>query len=82
MDYHVQYRLGNIDAFQFADGLQYIFVHVGQFTGMYRYKYRLMQQIRMCKDLKGNFFCILFIKIIIIIICMNFFFIAFNILSI
>jgi pre-mRNA-processing factor 8 len=52
IDSHVQYRLGNVDAFQLADGLQYIFAHVGQLTGMYRYKYRLMRQIRMCKDLK------------------------------
>ena len=28
------------------------FAHVGQLTGMYRYKYRLMRQIRMTKDLK------------------------------
>ncbi len=48
----VSCRLGNVDAFQLADGLQYIFAHVGQLTGMYRYKYRLMRQIRMCKDLK------------------------------
>jgi len=41
-----------VDAFQLADGLQYIFSHVGQLTGMYRYKYRLMRQIRTCKDLK------------------------------
>lgn len=52
VDSHVQYRLGNIDAYQLADGLQYTFNHVGQLTGMYRYKYRLMRQIRMCKDLK------------------------------
>ncbi|CAF3962236.1 unnamed protein product [Rotaria magnacalcarata] len=52
VDYHVQYRLGNVDAFQLADGLQYIFAHVGQLTGMYRYKYKLMRQIRLCKDLK------------------------------
>jgi len=52
VDAHVQYRLGNVDAFQLADGLQYTFAHVGQLTGMYRYKYRLMRQIRMCKDLK------------------------------
>eukprot|EP00698_Gefionella_okellyi_P003542 TRINITY_DN13333_c0_g1_i1.p1 TRINITY_DN13333_c0_g1~~TRINITY_DN13333_c0_g1_i1.p1 ORF type:complete len:2328 (-),score=536.75 TRINITY_DN13333_c0_g1_i1:58-7041(-) len=52
VDAHVQYRLGNIDAFQLADGLHYIFTHIGQLTGMYRYKYRLMRQIRMCKDLK------------------------------
>ncbi|KOB67788.1 Pre-mRNA-processing-splicing factor 8 [Operophtera brumata] len=46
------YRLNNVDSFQLADGLQYIFAHVGQLTGMYRYKYKLMRQIRMCKDLK------------------------------
>jgi pre-mRNA-processing factor 8 len=52
VDSHVQYRLGNVDAFQLADGLQYTFAHVGQLTGMYRYKYKLMKQVRMCKDLK------------------------------
>nr|CAD7443039.1 unnamed protein product [Timema bartmani] len=52
VDSHVQYRLNNVDAFQLADGIQYIFAHVGQLTGMYRYKYKLMRQIRMCKDLK------------------------------
>eukprot|EP01041_Mallomonas_annulata_P005280 gene5280-10566_t len=52
VDSYVQYRLGNLDAFQLADGLQYTFAHVGQLTGMYRYKYRLMRQVRMCKDLK------------------------------
>jgi pre-mRNA-processing factor 8 len=57
VDSFVQYRLGNVDAFQLADGLQYAFAHVGQLTGMYRYKYRLMRQVRMCKDLKvGGFF--------------------------
>lgn len=44
-----QFRLGNVDSFQLADGLQYTFSHVGQLTGMYRYKYKLMRQIRMCK---------------------------------
>lgn len=52
VDSHVQYRLGNVDAYQLADGLHYIFTHIGQLTGMYRYKYKLMKQIRMCKDLK------------------------------
>lgn len=52
VDCHVQYRLGNIDAYQLADGLQYTFNHVGQLTGMYRYKYKLMKQIRQCKDIK------------------------------
>lgn len=52
LDCHVQYRLGNVDAYQLADGLQYTLAHVGQLTGMYRYKYKLMKQIRQCKDLK------------------------------
>ncbi|KXN66800.1 pre-mRNA-processing-splicing factor 8 [Conidiobolus coronatus NRRL 28638] len=52
VDAHVQYRLGNADAYQLADGLQYMFAHVGQLTGMYKFKYKLMRQIRMCKDLK------------------------------
>jgi len=52
VDANVQFRLGNVDAFQLADGLQYTFSHVGQLTGMYRYKYKLMRQVRMCKDLK------------------------------
>ena len=52
VDAQVQFRLGHVDAYQLADGLQYTFSHVGQLTGMYRYKYRVMRQIRMCKDLK------------------------------
>lgn len=68
VDAHVQFRLGNVDAFQLADALQYIFSHIGALTGMYRYKYKvrfssltsklslkisqLMRQVRMTKDLK------------------------------
>ncbi|GIQ85078.1 pre-mRNA-processing-splicing factor 8, partial [Kipferlia bialata] len=52
VDCHVQYRLGNADAFQLADALQYLFAHVGTLTGVYRYKYHVMHQIRQCKDLK------------------------------
>ncbi|CCF58376.1 hypothetical protein KAFR_0E02230 [Kazachstania africana CBS 2517] len=52
VDAHVQFRLGNIDAFQLADGIYYILNHLGQLTGIYRYKYKVMHQIRACKDLK------------------------------
>ncbi|KAG2116792.1 NUC071 domain-containing protein [Suillus clintonianus] len=52
VDTHVQFRLGNVDAFQLADALQYIFAHIGALTGMYRYKYELMRPVRMTKDLK------------------------------
>ena len=52
VDAHVQYRMGNIDAYQLADGIYYILNHLGQLTGIYRYKYKVMHQIRACKDLK------------------------------
>ena len=52
IDSYVQFYLGNCDAFQLADGVHFVFTHVGQLTGMYRYKYKLMKQIRMCKDYK------------------------------
>ncbi|KAK1263499.1 hypothetical protein QJS04_geneDACA009497 [Acorus gramineus] len=32
IDANIQFRLGNVDAFQLADGLQYTFSHVGQLT--------------------------------------------------
>ena len=70
MDANVQFRLGNVDAFQLADGLQYTFAHVGQLTGMYRYKYKLMRQIRMCKVFPSSSHvgCILHL----VCICRNF----------
>ena len=37
----VQYHPGNVDAFQLADALQYIFAHISALTGMYRYKYKV-----------------------------------------
>ncbi|QLL30278.1 hypothetical protein HG536_0A00950 [Torulaspora globosa] len=52
VDSHVQYRLGNVDSFQLADAIYYILNHLGQLTGIYRYKYKVMHQIRACKDLK------------------------------
>ncbi|EPS92560.1 hypothetical protein FOMPIDRAFT_1137622, partial [Fomitopsis schrenkii] len=50
VDAHVQFRLGNVDAFQLADALQCIFAHIRALTGMYRYKHKLMRQVRMTKD--------------------------------
>lgn len=52
VDTHVLFRLGQIDAYELADGIHYIFTHIGQLTGLYRYKYKVMHQIRACKDLK------------------------------
>ncbi|KAH9912266.1 uncharacterized protein B0H18DRAFT_1127404 [Fomitopsis serialis] len=37
---HIKFRLGNVDASQLVDALQYIFAHIGALTGMYRYKYK------------------------------------------
>lgn len=52
VDVHIQYRLGNADSYQLADAIYYILNHLGQLTGIYRYKYKVMHQIRACKDLK------------------------------
>lgn len=56
IDLHVKYRINEIDSYQLADGLQYLFSHIGNLTGMYRYKYRVMRQIRMTKDLKHQIY--------------------------
>jgi pre-mRNA-processing factor 8 len=48
VDAHVQYRPGNVNAFRLADALQYIFAHVGALTGIYRYKPKLLRQVRYC----------------------------------
>lgn len=47
VDCHVKYRLGDVDAFQLADGLQFLFSNVGHLTAIYRYKYRVMRQVRL-----------------------------------
>ncbi|KIM63581.1 hypothetical protein SCLCIDRAFT_24027 [Scleroderma citrinum Foug A] len=52
VDAHAQYRLGNVNTFQLADALQYIFTHISALMGMYRYRYKLMKQVCMMKDLK------------------------------
>ncbi|KAI5962637.1 PRP8 [Candida pseudojiufengensis] len=52
VDSHIQYRLGNVDAYQLADGIYYVLNHLGHLTGIYRYKYKVMHQIRQCKDYK------------------------------
>ncbi|KAF9649803.1 PROCN-domain-containing protein [Thelephora ganbajun] len=38
VDAHVQYRLGNVDAFQPADAIQYTPAHIGALTRMIRYE--------------------------------------------
>ncbi|KAF6056038.1 PROCN domain family protein [Candida parapsilosis] len=52
VDCHIQFRLGNVDAYQLADAIYYVLNHLGHLTGIYRYKYKVMHQIRQCKDFK------------------------------
>ncbi|KAI6115876.1 PROCN domain-containing protein, partial [Pisolithus sp. B1] len=49
LDAHIQYWLGNVDALQLTDMLQ---AHISALTGMYHYKYKLMWQVHMMRDLK------------------------------
>ncbi|KAL6928706.1 hypothetical protein ACO0SA_002035 [Hanseniaspora valbyensis] len=52
VDAHVSFRLGKIDSYQLGDAIHYIFNHLGHLTGVYRYKYKVMHQIKQCNDLK------------------------------
>lgn len=52
VDCRLQYRMGNVDAYELNDAVQYIFTHMGQLTGIYRYKYKVMHQITACNDVK------------------------------
>nr|UXY88510.1 splicing factor Prp8 [Cryptomonas curvata] len=52
VDIHVQFRIGNINEYQLADGISYIFTHMGHLTGIYRYKYKTIYQIRVCKSIQ------------------------------
>jgi pre-mRNA-processing factor 8 len=52
VDLHLKYRLGKIDGYQLADALHYTFTHMAKLTGIYRYKYKTMQQVRQARDLK------------------------------
>lgn len=50
----VQYRNCLITPNDLCATLKHIFSNVGVLTGMYRYKYKISKQIRMCKDLHRN----------------------------
>lgn len=52
VDCRLQYRMGNVDSYELNDAIQYIFTHMGQLTGIYRYKYKVMHQITACNDVK------------------------------
>ena len=37
--------------------MHYTFTHVGKLTGLYRYKFAVMKQIRLCRDIKHLIYC-------------------------
>ena len=52
VDCHVKFYSGYIDFFQLLDGIHFILTHIGKITGIYRYKYKIMKQIKICKNIK------------------------------
>lgn len=49
VDTHVLFRQGDIDAYELVTNVGHVLNNVGIVTGIYRYKYRLMRQIKQCK---------------------------------
>lgn len=52
IDSHLKFQSGAINLYQLSDAIHYIFTHVGHLTGIYRYKYKVMKQIKICKSIK------------------------------
>ncbi|AFM98118.1 U5 snRNP spliceosome subunit [Encephalitozoon hellem ATCC 50504] len=52
VDIHVLFRQGNIDCYELMGNVDHVLNNVGVITGMYRYKYKLMKQIKQCKSWK------------------------------
>eukprot|EP00477_Mikrocytos_mackini_P002140 GAHX01002346.1.p1 GENE.GAHX01002346.1~~GAHX01002346.1.p1 ORF type:complete len:2012 (-),score=317.38 GAHX01002346.1:41-6076(-) len=48
-DLHVKFRTGDINCGQLSRGLENLFNNIGEYTGIYRYKYKVMKQIKRCK---------------------------------
>lgn len=55
VDSHIRFTKGNLAIFGLIDVIYYIFTHIGHLTGIYRYKYKIMKQIRICKSLDSIF---------------------------
>ncbi|KAG0442228.1 Pre-mRNA-splicing factor spp42 [Dictyocoela muelleri] len=53
LDVFVIYRLKRITKNDFYSYLYSLFTNIGTFTGLYRYKYKTMKQIKKCKDVKN-----------------------------
>jgi len=56
IDCHLKFYSGFIDFFQLTDGIHFILTHIGKITGIYRYKYKIMKQIKICKSIKKIFY--------------------------
>jgi pre-mRNA-processing factor 8 len=55
VDSHIRFTKGNLAIFGLIDIIYYILTHMGHLTGIYRYKYKIMKQIRICKSLDSIF---------------------------
>ncbi|TBU16093.1 subunit of U5 snRNP spliceosome [Ordospora colligata] len=51
VDLHVVFRQGLIDCYELMNNLDYVMCNAGILTGMYRYKYRIMRQIKRSKEM-------------------------------
>ena len=56
VDCHIKFYSGLIDFFELLDGVHFILTHIGKITGIYRYKYKIMKQIKICKAIKKIFY--------------------------
>lgn len=52
IDCHIKFYSGFIDFYQLSDGIHFLLTHIGKVTGIYRYKYKVMKQIKICKSIK------------------------------
>ena len=52
IDCHIKFYSGFIDFYQLSDSIHFLLTHIGKVTGIYRYKYKIMKQIKMCKSIK------------------------------
>lgn len=52
VDIHVLFRQGNIDCYELMGNVDHVLNNVGVITGIYRYKYKIMKQIKQCKSWK------------------------------
>ena len=52
VDLHVRYRRGEIDAFQLADGIHYVFSHLTKVTNLHKHKKKMERQAKQARNLK------------------------------